>query len=155
MALDQICDGKNHIGIGQMEGKMFPPPPLIRAFELYDHLTLNPLSFHSHPLFLCFVVIKFGGFTSFVYGHGETHPITFAGRVHVRSSLFNGDCQLSLRLNEWYIVNVSSEREIFRWMNNFKVSFHLCDTFKVGFNTHGPPTFILHAKGYALHFRSC
>ncbi len=92
-ALDQICDGKNQIGIAQMEGKMFPPPPpppFFRAFELYDHLTLNPLSFHSHPLFLCFAVIKFGGFTSFVYGHGETHPITFVGHVHVRSSLFNG-----------------------------------------------------------------
>ncbi len=114
MALDQICDGKNQIGIGQMEGKNVPsppPPPFFRAFELYDHLTLNPLSFHSHPLFLCFVVIKFGGFTSFVYGHGETHPITFAGRVHVRSSLFNGDCQLSLRLiNDTLSTSVVRER---------------------------------------------
>jgi hypothetical protein len=111
LALDQICDGKNQIGIAQMEGKMFPPPPFFRAFELYDHLTLNPLSFHSHPLFLCFVVIKFGGFTSFVYGHGETHPITFAGRVHVRSSLFNGDCQLSLRLmNDTLSTSVVREK---------------------------------------------
>jgi hypothetical protein len=38
-------------------------------------------------------------------------------------------------------------------MNNFKVSFHLCDTFKVGFNTHGPPTFILHAKGLCFAFQ--
>jgi hypothetical protein len=52
-------------------------------------------------------------------------------------------------------LSTSVVREIFRWMNNFKVSFNLCDTFKVGFNTYGPPTFILHAKGYALHFRSC
>ncbi len=107
-----------------------------------------PLSFHSHPLLLCFVVIKFGGFTPFVYGHGETHPITFAGRVHVRSSLFNGDCQLSLRI--MLVV-----RERYLDVNNFKVSFHLRDTFKVSFHTHGPPTFILRAKGYALHFRSC
>jgi len=112
LALDQICDGKNQIGIAQMEGFYVPsPPPFFRAFELYDHLTLNPLSFHSHPLFLCFAVIKFGGFTSFVYGHGETHPITFAGRVHVRSSLFNGDCQLSLRLlNDTLSTSVVRER---------------------------------------------
>jgi hypothetical protein len=145
LALDQICDGKNQIRIAQMEGKLFPPP-FFRAVELYDHLTLNPLSFHSHPLFLCFVVIKFGGFISFVYGHGETHPITFAGRVHVRSSLFNGDCQLSLRImND--TLSTSVVRERYLDVNNFKVSFHLCDTFKVSFNTHGPPTFILHAKG--------
>jgi len=27
LALDQICDGKNQIGIGQMEGKNVPSPP--------------------------------------------------------------------------------------------------------------------------------
>jgi hypothetical protein len=149
LALDQICDGKNQIGIAQMEGKMFLPP-FFRAFELYDHLSLS--SFFSLPS--SFVVIKFGGFTSFVYGHGETHPITFARRVHVRSSLFNGDCQLSLRLmNDTLSMSVARERYLD--VNNFKVSFHLCDTFKVSFHTHGPPTFILHAKGYALHLRSC
>ncbi len=106
MALDQICDWKNQIGIAQMEGKMFPPP-FFRAFELYDHLSLS--SFFSLPS--SFVVIKFGGFKSFVCGHGETHPITFAGRVHVRSSLFNGDCQLSLCImNNTLSMSVARER---------------------------------------------